>query len=145
MVFETFFRPFGITVSAAVIISLLVARTLSPLLAAHWLRAAPKQVFKSDGFTVLPILSLVTELGAKALGDRVSAALINFIAGIALNSLIPKGFIPRVDHGEFTITYTTPLAASNQGSNVVSTEAKTTHLPSPPVLSVDPLAASLQV
>ncbi|MBF2029897.1 MAG: efflux RND transporter permease subunit [Oscillatoriales cyanobacterium C42_A2020_001] len=34
-----FFRPFGITVSAAVIISLLVARTLTPVLAAYWLRA----------------------------------------------------------------------------------------------------------
>lgn len=37
-----FFRPFAITVSAAVIISLLVARTLSPMLAAYWLRAKKK-------------------------------------------------------------------------------------------------------
>src|SRR5262249_14104611 len=33
-----FFKPFGVTVSAAVIISLLVALTLSPALAAWWLQ-----------------------------------------------------------------------------------------------------------
>ncbi|MEO1686013.1 MAG: efflux RND transporter permease subunit [Cyanobacteria bacterium J06631_12] len=37
-----FFKPFGLTVSAAVLISLLVARTLSPVLAASWLK--PKTV-----------------------------------------------------------------------------------------------------
>ncbi|NES21253.1 MAG: efflux RND transporter permease subunit, partial [Symploca sp. SIO3E6] len=33
-----FFKPFGLTVSVAVFTSLLVARTLSPVLAAYWLR-----------------------------------------------------------------------------------------------------------
>ncbi|MEL6816107.1 MAG: efflux RND transporter permease subunit, partial [Cyanobacteria bacterium J06598_3] len=36
-----FFKPFGLTVSAAVLISLLVARTLSPVLAASWLKPTP--------------------------------------------------------------------------------------------------------
>ncbi len=35
-----FFRPFGLTISAAVVTSLLVARTLSPLLSSWWLRPA---------------------------------------------------------------------------------------------------------
>jgi multidrug efflux pump subunit AcrB len=33
-----FFQPFGLTVSAAVIFSLLIARTLSPVLAVYWLK-----------------------------------------------------------------------------------------------------------
>ncbi|CCQ55913.1 Cobalt-zinc-cadmium resistance protein CzcA; Cation efflux system protein CusA [Crocosphaera watsonii WH 0005] len=33
-----FFKPFGMTVSAAVLISLLVARTLSPVLAMYWIK-----------------------------------------------------------------------------------------------------------
>ncbi len=37
-----FFKPFGLTVSAAVITSLLVARTLSPVLAVYWLRKTSK-------------------------------------------------------------------------------------------------------
>ncbi|MDY6781694.1 MAG: efflux RND transporter permease subunit, partial [Cyanobacteriota bacterium] len=42
-----FFKPFGLTVSAAVLISLLVARTLSPVLAVWWLR--PKQEAEGRG------------------------------------------------------------------------------------------------
>ena len=39
-----FFRPFGITISAAMPISLLVSRTLSPVLAVYWLEArAPRK------------------------------------------------------------------------------------------------------
>ncbi|MEL6468792.1 MAG: efflux RND transporter permease subunit [Cyanobacteria bacterium J06623_4] len=53
-----FFKPFGLTVSAAVLISLLVARTLSPVLAAAWLKAQTArqpatdrqhQIFLSNG------------------------------------------------------------------------------------------------
>ena len=37
-----FFKPFGITISAAVLISLLVARTLSPVLAIYWIKPVKK-------------------------------------------------------------------------------------------------------
>ncbi|MGB5593934.1 MAG: efflux RND transporter permease subunit, partial [Crocosphaera sp.] len=37
-----FFKPFGITVAAAVLISLLVARTLSPVLAIYWIKPRKK-------------------------------------------------------------------------------------------------------
>src|SRR5450631_1168011 len=37
-----FFRPFGLTASVAVLTSLAVARTLSPMLAAYLLRPRPK-------------------------------------------------------------------------------------------------------
>ncbi|MEM6451808.1 MAG: efflux RND transporter permease subunit [Cyanobacteria bacterium P01_D01_bin.105] len=38
-----FFKPFGLTVSAAVLTSLLAARSLTPVLAAYWLSAKPRQ------------------------------------------------------------------------------------------------------
>ncbi|GFZ98758.1 efflux RND transporter permease subunit [Okeania sp. KiyG1] len=41
-----FFQPFGLTVSAAVLISLLVARTLSPVLAVWWLNEVRSQKFE---------------------------------------------------------------------------------------------------
>jgi multidrug efflux pump subunit AcrB len=37
-----FFKPFGITVSAAYIASTLVARTLSPVLSIYWLQPVKK-------------------------------------------------------------------------------------------------------
>lgn len=45
-----FFKPFGLTISAAVIISLLVARTLSPVLAIYWLKSktSPLPAFQQE-------------------------------------------------------------------------------------------------
>src|SRR5579883_541939 len=104
-----FFRPFGITVSAAVIISLLVARTLSPLLAVYWLR--PKQhKHVTQGWS--GFVSFYRNLLQWSLAHRgivIGIALLSFGAGIALIPVIPKGFIPKLDRGEFNITYTAPL------------------------------------
>ena len=108
-----FFRPFGITVSAAVIISLLVARTLSPLLAVYWLR--PRQHHPTtqwSGFVHSYWSLLRWSLNHRGL--VVSIALLSFMAGLALIPIIPKGFIPKLDRGEFNITYTAPLSAAAQ-------------------------------
>jgi multidrug efflux pump subunit AcrB len=103
-----FFKPFGITISAAVLISLLVARTLSPLLAAQWLKPHPhpKQEAQTRAIQVYqPLLGW-------SLHHRwlvVGIAVLSFVLGIGLIPLIPKGFIPKLDRGEFNITYTAPL------------------------------------
>ena len=104
-----FFRPFGLTISAAVLTSLLAARTLSPVLAVYWLRA--KHVGSRDnsqGF----ITNSYRNLLQWALNHRkavIAIAIGSFIAGIALIPFIPQGFVPQLDRGEFKIVYTTPL------------------------------------
>ncbi|XGW00113.1 MAG: efflux RND transporter permease subunit [Leptolyngbya sp. BL-A-14] len=105
-----FFRPFGITVSAAVIISLLVARTLSPLLAVYWLRPRQQQHPTTQGWSgfVHRYWSLL-QWSLNHRGIVIGAALLSFAAGVALIPIIPKGFIPKLDRGEFNITYTAPL------------------------------------
>ncbi|UBF24911.1 efflux RND transporter permease subunit [Kovacikia minuta CCNUW1] len=107
-----FFRPFGITVSAAVIISLLVARTLSPLLAVKWLR--PRDEYREDR-NWTHFIRWYSHLLQWSLNHRwivVGLATLSFIAGVALIPYIPKGFIPQLDQGEFNINYTTPLPAA---------------------------------
>ncbi len=133
-----FFQPFGLTVSAAVIISLLVARTLSPVLAMYWLWKGKRHWAKGKG--IISLLSSIssfypewlTNLGnlfiAKyrkvlqwSLFHRwlvVSFALLSFIVGIALIPLIPQGFIPQLDRGEFNIIYTSDLPQIPQGWNL---------------------------
>jgi multidrug efflux pump subunit AcrB len=106
-----FFRPFGLTISAAVITSLLVARTLSPLLAARWLKPTPKQT--EAKFLVKPYRQAL----AWSLGHRwltLGIALLGFLGGLALIPLIPKGFIPHLDRGELNINYTAPLTTSRR-------------------------------
>ncbi|MEY3223450.1 MAG: Multidrug resistance protein MdtB [Cyanobacteriota bacterium] len=117
-----FFKPFGITVSAAMLTSLLVARTLSPVLAIYWLKAKPSNSPQKQSKIWLEFDQAYRNLLAWSLQHRmivVTLAVSSFIAGIALIPLIPKGFIPKLDRGEFNIVYTAPLpslpAALGQG------------------------------
>lgn len=107
-----FFKPFGITVSAAMLTSLLVARTLSPVLAIYWLKAKPSNSPQKQSKIWLEFDQAYRNLLAWSLDHRmivVTLAVGSFIAGIALIPLIPKGFIPKLDRGEFNIVYTAPL------------------------------------
>jgi multidrug efflux pump subunit AcrB len=110
-----FFKPFGLTVSAAVIISLLAARTLSPVLAVYWLKPRGQKVslhipflvkfgkFMTDKYQSLLSWSLTYRKTVLLL------AILSFVVGIGLIPFIPKGFIPHLDRGEFNIVYTTQL------------------------------------
>ena len=104
-----FFRPFGITISAAVLTSLLAARTLVPVLAVYWLS---KQNVKSEDTQHGKIVESYRHLLQWSLNHRrqvIVTAIASFVVGIALIPLIPQGFVPQLDRGEFKIVYSTPL------------------------------------
>lgn len=107
-----FFKPFGITVSAAMLASMMVARTLSPVLAIYWLKPKSTSTRRRESNHWANFTQYYRNLLHWSLNHRktvVSLAILSFIAGIALIPLIPKGFIPKLDRGEFNITYTAPL------------------------------------
>jgi multidrug efflux pump subunit AcrB len=120
-----FFKPFGLTVSAAVIASLLLARTLTPVLALYWLRS---RRFAANGYaeadpgidTVLVpdntdrgvLIRGYASLLQWALGHRgivVAGAITALCIGVMLIPLVPTGFIPKLDRGEFNIAFTGSL------------------------------------
>ncbi len=108
-----FFRAFGITASAAILFSLLAARTLSPTIAAWWLRARA-----TTGVSTAPSAErhpTYRRLLAWSLGHRlavVGIALAALAAGLALIPFIPKGFVPHLDRGEFLVNFSAPLGTS---------------------------------
>ena len=107
-----FFKPFGITVSAAMLASMLVARTLSPVLAIYWLKPKSSLSPRREAKIWIAFTQFYRNLLSWSLNHRkvvIGLAVFSFIAGIALIPLIPKGFIPKLDRGEFNIAYTAPL------------------------------------
>lgn len=157
-----FFKPFGLTVSAAVLISLLVARTLSPVLAAYWLKPRRSR-YATSSFAAQDHAASWLERGYSqllswSLGHRwavVGIAITSFIAGIAIIPLIPQGFIPQLDRGEFYLNYTVPLPqaqaqaqtleqAQLQAPPQLPNSLQGQDLRTAPPLAIDPRAQLLQ-
>lgn len=127
-----FFKPFGLTVSASVIISLLVARTLSPVLAMFWLRKKENnnKVKTGEKKQYLDFLGeKYRKLLIWSLSHRKTVliiALVSFIGGIALIPFIPQGFIPQLDRGEFNVIYTSQLPNIPKNWNLNQTSQEET-------------------
>lgn len=86
-----YFREFGITVSVAVLFSLLVARLVTPLLAAYFLTAKVKHDQEQTvprWYLRLLDIALSNRLAAMAAGIAV------FVASLGIASLLPTGFTP---------------------------------------------------
>jgi multidrug efflux pump subunit AcrB len=138
-----FFRPFGITISASVMISLFVARTLSPLLAAYWLKGKPWKVEQSQRRSKFSLVyEHMLQWSLRHRWQVVVMAVLSFVVGIGLIPFIPKGFIPKLDRGEFNIVYTAPAPnLSLPAIPQIPTQGLPQQIPALP----NPLADSRQV
>ncbi len=95
-----YFKQFGLTVAAAVFFSLLVARLITPLLAAYFMRDIPHE--DRDG----PVIKLYTRLVAWSVRRRIITVILGlfvFAASIGSMYLIPSGFLPPEDTGRMFI------------------------------------------
>jgi multidrug efflux pump subunit AcrB len=101
-----FFKQFGWTAVIAVLASLLVARLLTPLMAARWLRVGRAREH-SEGRLMLWYLTTVRW----CLGHRRTTAVgavVFFLGSIALAPFLPSGLIPPSDAGYTTINVELP-------------------------------------
>lgn len=124
-----YFRPFGVTVAVSVLCSLLVARTVTPLMSAYLLKdkaheksklhpplGAKRKRKKSFFSFALSLLTfdfekLYRRLLTWALKHRVLTllfALMFFIGSLQMVPFIPKGFIDRDDTGISTVSIALP-------------------------------------
>jgi hydrophobe/amphiphile efflux-1 (HAE1) family protein len=100
-----YFKQFGLTVAISVLFSLLVARLVTPMLAAYFMRDLPheeKEPAWLRGYTRLVDWSVRHRLVTVAVG------LVIFAASIASFKLLPTAFIPPDDSGRILLAMELP-------------------------------------
>ena len=91
-----FFKEFGFTVAVSVLFSLLVARLLTPLMAAYFMTPA-KHPGPRKSFTGFYRNTLEFALTHRCLSLGIGGAL--FVGSLLLTILLPTGFTPPADNG----------------------------------------------
>lgn len=130
-----FFSQFGVTVTAAVMVSLIVSFTLDPMLSAritqdiaadHHERLRQHRIYGPIARTYDALETRYRTALAWALGHRktvVASATALFIASVALVPLMGTEFTPRIDVGDFSVNLElppgTPLAETNRTAREV--------------------------
>ena len=118
-----FFYQFGVTVSAAVLISMFVSFTLDPMLSAHWVEKhdpnkKPNRVKRFFNWVSNKLDNLshyYEKLLKLALHFRVITLLVaiaSLFGALGLSKLIGTEFVPVPDKGEIRIKFETPVDAS---------------------------------
>jgi multidrug efflux pump subunit AcrB len=128
-----FFAPFGFTVTVAVLFSLLVARTLTPMMAAYFLR--PHDRIETTPRVMTWYLARVRWCLAnrwKTLG----VATVVIMSMLALFPLLPTAFSPAGDNGFTTLSVELPPGASLADTLEVAEEARARLAALPEVASV---------
>ena len=136
-----FFGALSITLTIAVLVSLLLALTIIPLLAEAWLEDDRMRL--PDDSAAAREAPLLARLGARiaraldGLADRyertlgaalrhprlmVGGALLLIVAGVLVERVVGSGFLPEMDEGAFVLDYFTPggtpLAESDRLVNI---------------------------
>jgi multidrug efflux pump subunit AcrB len=96
-----FFKQFGWTATLAILASLLVARLLTPMMAAYLLKPARHGEVR-DGRLMSSYLNAMRWCLRHRLATALGAAVF-FAASIALVGLLPTGFVPAADRGQTQI------------------------------------------
>jgi HAE1 family hydrophobic/amphiphilic exporter-1 len=116
-----FFFQFGVTISVAVMISLLEALTIAPMRCSQFLEvgasnAVTRVVDKGvDWLRDAYARSLKAALGMP--GKVVAASVVIFILSLSLVKTLKKEFIPAQDQGVFIVNVTLPLGVSLDHTN----------------------------
>jgi HAE1 family hydrophobic/amphiphilic exporter-1 len=128
-----FFKEFGLTVSVAVLFSLLAARFATPPLAAYFLKPSkhPHEKKPLGGFYRA---SLDWALHHKWLSALAGSAI--FFSSIFLAGFLPTGFQPVADSGYFYLQVQGPPGATRDAMNKAVAQATELLLKQPDVASV---------
>jgi hydrophobic/amphiphilic exporter-1 (mainly G- bacteria), HAE1 family len=135
-----YFKQFGLVVAVAVLFSLLVARLITPMMAAYFMKPS-KHVVEKDGWLMRAYLGFLRKtiayrylnlpftspLSGKPVHIKLSASYLTVLAGFAIfvgtiiaAGRLPQGFIPPEDASRFVLSLELP-----PGSTLDETRART--------------------
>ncbi|WP_340108175.1 efflux RND transporter permease subunit [Pikeienuella sp. HZG-20] len=116
-----YFKQFGLTVAVAVLFSLLVARLITPMMAAYFMKDGGEREAPSDGRLMrayLAALRWTLRHRALALGAGVAI----FAVSIFSATLLPTEFIPSADTGRTNISVELPPGSTLDEARLVTHE-----------------------
>jgi HAE1 family hydrophobic/amphiphilic exporter-1 len=133
-----FMTSFGFTMSFAILVSLLVSFTLTPMLAARWIKMKPRHV-DAEGHVVAEKTS--RDAGFFGALDRRYTSILSWslahrgiVAGIALLVLLSsvplfmianKNFLPNDDQSEFEVGLRAPEGTSLEATEIIANRIAT--------------------
>ena len=117
-----FMSSFGYTAAFAVMVSLLVSFTLTPMLCARFLRPSDSGHDSKESKFFKRIADPYKRMLVWSMAHRwaiVSVCLLVFLSTVPLFLMVGKNFIPQDDQSEFEVTVKLPPGSSLQGSSDV--------------------------
>ncbi|MGX4643691.1 efflux RND transporter permease subunit [Massilia sp. SYSU DXS3249] len=129
-----FFKQFGWTAVLAILASLVVARLLTPMMAAYIMKPA-KPHEEKDG----PLMRRYMRAMQWCLRHRLITAIataVFFIASISLVPLLPTGFVPAADRGQTIVNVELPPGSTLAQTRVVAEQARQAAMRVPGVTSI---------
>jgi HAE1 family hydrophobic/amphiphilic exporter-1 len=121
-----FMKSFGLTMAFAIMVSLLVSFTLTPMLSARWLvpetDAKKKHGSKESGIfqAVDRIYTRMLEWSMAHRAVVAVLALLVLASSVPLFQIAPKNFIPNDDQSEFEINLRAPEGTSLESTEVIT-------------------------
>ena len=128
-----YFRQFGLTVAAAVLISLLVARLITPMIAAYFLR--PHDKADREGL----VMRTYTRLIGWTVRHYYATLVLGFVVfALSIGSvfLLPSGFLPAEDTGRSIFAIELPPGSQLGDTEVIAEKAENVIRRRPEVRSV---------
>ncbi len=128
-----FFKQFGLTVALAVFFSLLVARLITPMMAAYWMDEPPHDPEKNLLMRTYDRLLLWCLANR---GPTVVLAVIFFVFSLMLFPLLPQSLVSSVDRGEAVLSMEAPPGVKLEQTTAAALELSRILLENPAVQNV---------
>jgi multidrug efflux pump subunit AcrB len=114
-----FFKALSITLTVAVLVSLVVALTIIPLLSEQFLSVSEVEAEPEQSHGVLAAIGRridsISDWYQRALAGSfrharwmIVTAIVLVVAGVVVHRFVPTGFLPEIDEGAFVLDYTSP-------------------------------------